>query len=164
MPRLLVVGAGYLGASVARLAKSGGWAVVPVVRSADSAAGLRHEFPQVQVVDAVEASFWNKLGENWQGMVWLLSPSQGDKTSFHDLHRRGATLAASWGKRHHVPMVYLSSTSVYAEATGGWVNETSPVAVVRSMPRRPGVGSMKRLQSPWGMSGRCRWWRRKSLF
>ena len=129
MPRLLVVGAGYLGASVARLAKSGGWAVVPVVRSADSAARLRHEFPEVQAVDAVEASFWNNLGGNWQGLVWLLSPSQGDKTSFHDLHRRGATLAASWCKRHHVPMVYLSSTSVYAEATGGWVNETSPVAV-----------------------------------
>ena len=129
MPRLLVVGAGYLGSSVARLAKAGGWAVLPVVHSKFSAEFLRPEFPEVKAVDATEESFWRNLNGNWQGLVWSLSPSRTHKASFDELHRKGARKAAAWCHEKHVPMVYVSSTSVYAEAAGGWVDESSAVAL-----------------------------------
>ncbi|NBS13868.1 MAG: hypothetical protein EBT57_03500 [Verrucomicrobia bacterium] len=129
MPRLLVLGAGYLGGSVARLAKAGGWAVVPVVRSDISAEVLRHEFSEIRAVDAVQSSFWEEISGAWQGLVWSLSPSRSDEGSFHDLHRMGAVLAARWCRAHQVPMVYVSSTSVYAESAGGWVDESSAVAI-----------------------------------
>ena len=129
MPRLLVVGAGYLGASVARLAKAGGWAVVPVVRAESSAEVLRREFPEVRAANAVDASFWSNLTEKFQGLVWSLSPSRTEEVSFRELHRTGALRAATWGQQQDVPMVYISSTSVYAESTGGWVDERSAVAV-----------------------------------
>jgi len=103
--------------------------VVPVVRSEASAEHLRHEFSGVRAVNAVEASFWKNIGGDWQGLVWLLSPSRGDEASFDVLHRQGAILAASWSRQHHVPMVYISSTSVYAETAGGWVDETSAIAL-----------------------------------
>jgi nucleoside-diphosphate-sugar epimerase len=123
-----VVGAGYLGATVARQAKAGGWEVIPVVRSEGSAESLRNEFPDVQAANATEDSFWNNLQGNWRGVIWALSPSRGYEGSFLDLHRKGAVLAAAWARRNAVAMVYVSSTSVYAEAGGGWVDETSPVA------------------------------------
>jgi len=129
MPRLLVVGAGYLGASVARQAKAGGWMVVPVVRSDSSADVLRLEFPETQAANAIEQSFWDQRSGDFQGLVWSLSPSRAQEASFNDLHRTGATLAASWCQRHRVPMVYISSTSVYAESAGGWVDEMSAVAL-----------------------------------
>jgi len=37
-------------------------------------------------------------------------------------------LAAEWAKKNRVPFVYLSSTSVYAESRGRWVNELAPTA------------------------------------
>ena len=60
--------------------------------------------------------------------VWSVSPSRGEESSFHDLHRNGAHQAARWAGQGGVPMIYISSTSVYAEAEGGWVNEDSPLA------------------------------------
>ena len=123
-----MVGAGYLGASVARWAKAGGWSVVPVVRSHPSAEVLRQEFPDVRAGHAIEASFWKNLSGPWQGLVWSVSPSRGQEVSFNDLHRTGAVLAAAWCRQHRVRMVYISSTSVYAESSGGWVDETAAVA------------------------------------
>lgn len=127
-PRLLVVGAGFLGARVARQARLGGWEVVPVVRSEVSAQSLAPEFPGVMAADALREDFWEKLPQPWEGLVWALSPSSGQEIHFNDLPRRGAKLAAQWAYRYRVAMILISSTSIYAEDAGGWVDETSPLA------------------------------------
>lgn len=128
-PRLLVVGAGFLGATVARQAFAGGWSVVPVVRSEKSAQGLALEFPGVLAAQATEEPFWETLKGDWDGLVWSLSPSVGQESEFHYLHRDGARLAARWAQAQKVAMVYVSSTSIYAEASGNWVKEESPLAI-----------------------------------
>jgi len=149
-----VVGAGYLGAAVARQAQKGGWEVEPVVRSKASVESLCMDFPNARAGDALESSFWGSLSGNWQGLVWSLSPSRSQETSFNELHRVGTILAGSWCQQHRVPMVYISSTSVYAESTGGWVDETSPVALedARSMAM---VEAEKVVQGSGGSVLRC---------
>jgi nucleoside-diphosphate-sugar epimerase len=58
-----------------------------------------------------------------------MSPSRKvDEGNFDVMHRQGVLLAAEWAKKNTVPFVYLSSTSVYAESEGRWVNEVAPTA------------------------------------
>lgn len=128
-PTLLVVGAGFLGREVACLAHAGGWEVIPVVRSEKSAAGLRGKFPQTQAVDALEPVFWSSVPETVAAGVWAVAPSRerpGD--DFEGMQRTGAVAGAKWAGRKRIPWVYISSTSVYAEDGGGWVDEDCPVA------------------------------------
>ena len=129
-PRLAVIGAGFLGRSIANGARAGGWSVYPVVRSESSAAKLRREYPEVRAEDAVGPEFWGKDALECEAMVWSIAPSGGpEQGEFETVHRQGAVQAAAWAGKRKIPYVYISSTSVYAEDGGGWVTEDSPVAM-----------------------------------
>jgi len=107
---------------------AGGWSPVPVVRSENRAESLRELFPEAGAVDAVSSNFWHSLGGEWSGMVWSMAPSRKSaEGEFVKMHREGVGHATTWSKRFGVPMVYVSSTSVYAESEGGWVDEKSPL-------------------------------------
>ena len=124
-----MVGAGFLGREIALRATAGGWSAVPVVRSKSRAESLQELFPEALAVDAVASTFWENLGGEWSGMVWSMAPSRkSGEGEFVKMHREGVQHATTWSKRFGVPMVYLSSTSVYAESEGGWVDEKSPLA------------------------------------
>jgi nucleoside-diphosphate-sugar epimerase len=128
-PRILVVGAGFLGSEIAVRAMAGGWSAVPVVRSESRAESLQELFPETLAVDAVASTFWENLGGVWSGMVWSMAPSRKSaEGEFVKMHSEGVHHATTWSKRFGVPMVYLSSTSVYAESEGAWVDEKSPLA------------------------------------
>lgn len=129
-PTLLVVGAGFLGRKVARMAADGGWEVIPVVRSEESAAALRKEFPKTLAADALEAGFWSSLPDQINGVVWAVAPSRKRPSDdFEAMQKKGAMAAAEWVRKKRIPYVYISSTSVYAESEGAWVHEESPLAV-----------------------------------
>lgn len=128
-PRLAVIGAGFLGRVVAEEAKRGGWRVLPVVRSQESAAALKSDFPEVAAEDAVAAEFWEQKAPACEAMVWLLAPSRArPDDDFSAMHRESAVRAAQYARRRRIPFVYISSTSVYAEDGGALVNEDAPVA------------------------------------
>lgn len=128
-PRLSVIGAGFLGRVVAEEAQRGGWRVLPVVRSEESAARLREVFPETVATDAVVEEFWQQQEPDADAMVWSMSPSRLRKDGdFAAMHRQGAVRAAQWSRRRKTPLIYISSTSVYAEDGGDWVDEDSPVA------------------------------------
>lgn len=129
-PTLLVVGAGFLGREVARIARDGGWEVIPVVRSEESSAALRKEFPGTLAADALADGFWASLPDEVNGVVWAVAPSRERASDdFEAMQRKGAVTAAEWVRKKRVPYVYISSTSVYAENEGAWVNEESPLAM-----------------------------------
>ena len=135
-PCLVVVGAGFLGREAARNARNGDWEVIPVVRSQESVAALQKDFPQARAADALEPGFWGSLPETLEGMVWAVAPSRTrPEDNFEAMQNRGAVQAAEWARRKRIPYVYISSTSVYAEDGGAWVDEESPVATedVRSL-------------------------------
>jgi len=129
-PRLTVIGAGFLGRTVAEEARRGGWRVIPVVRSEESATRLRATFSEAVAADAVAREFWQRPILECDAMVWSASPARSQTDDdFKLMHRQGAVCAAQWSRRHRIPFVYISSTSVYAEEDGGWVDENAPVAL-----------------------------------
>ena len=128
-PRLTVIGAGFLGRVVAEEAQRGGWQVLPVVRSEESSTALKADFPETLAADAVSLEFWERQAPTCEGMVWSMAPSRArPEDDFLAMHRQGAVRAIQWARRHRIPFVYISSTSVYAEDGGAWVDEDAPVA------------------------------------
>lgn len=125
-----MIGAGFLGRAVSEAARRGGWQVVPVVRSEESASRLRPEFPEVSAADAVLENYWVGQVPVCQALVWSMAPSRArPEDDFAVMHQEGAVRAAQWARHRNIPFVYISSTSVYAEDGGAWVNEDAPVAV-----------------------------------
>jgi len=128
-PRLFVIGAGFLGRAVAGEATRGGWKVLPMVRSEESAAKLRSAYPGVLAADASMADFWDQDAPACEAMVCSIAPSRKRaEDDFEALHRGVAARAADWAGKQKIPLVYISSTSVYAEEQGGWVDEDSPLS------------------------------------
>ena len=128
-PRLTVIGAGFLGRVVAEEAQRGGWQVWPVVRSEESAVALEPGFPNALAADAISPEFWERQAPACEGMAWSMAPSRArPEDDFLAMHRQGAVRAARWARHRRIPFVYISSTSVYAEDGGAWVDEEAPVA------------------------------------
>jgi nucleoside-diphosphate-sugar epimerase len=118
-----------LGRVVAEEAHRGGWQVLPVIRSEESAAALKPEFPEALAADAISPEFWERQAPACEGMVWSMAPSRArPEDDFLAMHQQGAVRAAQWARRRQIPFVYISSTSVYAEDGGSWVDEEAPVA------------------------------------
>ena len=93
------------------------------------AEGLRKQFGETVETNATDSSFWVGLRGQWNGLVWAMAPSrESEGGDFQSMHREGAVRAAQWARERRVAMVYLSSTSVYEEADGGWVDEGSALA------------------------------------
>jgi nucleoside-diphosphate-sugar epimerase len=128
-PALTVIGAGFLGRAVAEEAQRGGWRVHPVVRSEASAKQLQPKFPHVRADDAIAEGFWAKRVPSCEAMVWAMAPNrERPQDDFLLMHHQGAVRAAEWARRKGVRFVYISSTSVYAEDGGEWVDEDAPLA------------------------------------
>lgn len=121
--KLLVVGCGDTGLRVARIALAHGWPVTGVVRSHDSARRLDEAGVQSQVVDLDAAA--PQIGNATHVLVAAPPPRAGDTDP--RLARVLDALAAAGSVRR---LVYLSTTGVYGDAGGDWVDETRPLAPV----------------------------------
>lgn len=126
-PTLVVAGAGFLGGEVSQRARHGGWEVIPVVRSPESAKRLRQDFPKTMAADAMEPGFWKSFRDPVAAIVWAVAPSRCRPSDNFEAMQQGAEAAAGWAGSRGIAMVYISSTSVYAEDGGAWVDENSPV-------------------------------------
>ncbi len=109
-PHLLVFGLGYTGAAIARAARDAGFAVTGTKRSPAPVEGL-----DVVPFDAVAL----------HGITHVVATAAPDSGQDPVLARHGAALAALPSLRW---AGYLSSTGVYGDRDGGWVDETTPPA------------------------------------
>ena len=105
--RLMVVGLGYSGAAVASAARRAGWEVVGTTRGA--AASDRIAF--------------SEAGTALHGITHLLMTAPPGEAGDPFLAAHGAALpgALRW-------VGYLSTTGVYGDRAGGWVDEATPPA------------------------------------
>jgi mutator protein MutT len=122
----LVAGCGFVGLPLARQMHAAGWNVVGCTHSGDSARALAGEAFPVVACDIAEASEVEAVLGPWYGLdtvVHCASSGRGGEDAYRKVYLRGVqTLGGVLGARH---VIFTSSTSVYAQTGGEWVDEHS---------------------------------------
>ena len=138
-PRLFVFGLGYSAAWLARERRAAGWRVAGTTRDAAKAAALAAAGIEAHLFDRARPLAAAALA----GTTHLLSSVPPDAEGDPVLDCHGAALAAlplAWAG-------YLSSTGVYGDAGGAWVDETSPLRPSHERSRRRVVAEQAWLAS-----------------
>lgn len=141
-PRLFVFGLGFSGRVIARAALARGWQVAGTTRGGDALA-----LPGVEVFAFDrESSLAGPLPDAaLAGTTHLVSAVPPDDSGDPVLAATGAALASLPGLRW---AGYLSTTGVYGDHGGGWVDEDTPIA--------PGLARSRRrveAEEAWRASG-----------
>lgn len=133
--RAVVAGCGFVGLATARLLQRAGWEVLGCTHSEESARALAAEPFTVRAADLTEVSALAALGD-WRecdAVVHCASSGRGGADAYRSVYLQGARhlLEALVPRR----LLFTSSTSVYAQNTGEWVNEESPAVPDRETGR-----------------------------
>lgn len=117
MSTLLSLGHGYSAQALARRLIPQGWRVIGTTRSGERARALAAE--------GVEPLLWPgaDLGPALAGATHLLTSIAPDAGGDPVLRAEGARIGAA---RHLAWTGYLSTTAVYGDHAGGWVDEATP--------------------------------------
>jgi len=114
--RLFIFGLGYSGLEIARLARANGWQVAGTVRDPDKARQYTAEGIETHLFDGTAPFAADALAKASHVLCTIAPGASGDPALKHCAsHLR----EARW-------LGYLSTTGVYGNADGGWVDETSP--------------------------------------
>jgi nucleoside-diphosphate-sugar epimerase len=117
-PHLFCFGLGYTALALARQLAAGGWVISGTCRSADKAAALRKKGFAAYLFDCRARLPRGAL----DGVTHILLSISPDASGDPVLAAHGGDIAAmprlSW-------VGYLSTTGVYGDRGGGWVDETS---------------------------------------
>ena len=134
---LLSIGHGFSAQALARLLLDRGWRVIGTTRSEEKADALRAQ--------GVDALMWPAeplpLAEATHLLVSVAPVGSGDPV----LELAGEQINAS---RHLKWVGYLSTTAVYGDHKGGWVDETTPLA-----PTTERGKARARAESAWAALG-----------
>lgn len=121
--RLLIIGCGYLGRRVASLAKDEGHIVHAVTRSESHAAEFRSQGWQPVIADVLKPESLVELPQV-DVVVHAVGLDRRSGASMRDVYVGGMGNVLQ-----HMPkpgrFVYVSSSSVYGQSDGSWVEETS---------------------------------------
>lgn len=126
LPPLFCFGYGFSAQAAARLWQSQGGRVIGTTRDASKLKAMRAENIEALLFDTVPADSLLTAG------AILSSVAPLDDGSDPVLARYGSVLAASAARW----VGYLSTTGVYGEAEGGWIDETAPRAPTTDRGRR----------------------------
>jgi nucleoside-diphosphate-sugar epimerase len=122
---VLIAGCGFVGLPLARDFASSGWETCAITASEASMAKLDGESFRTYAVDIRdETSFVNLARRNFDVVIHCASSGRGGAADYEAVFLFGTrNLMANlqWGR-----FIFTSSTSVYAQADGSWVDETSP--------------------------------------
>jgi len=111
--RLFIFGLGYSGLEIAKLAQAGGWQVAGTVTTADKAANLRDAGIDAHVFDGSAPVIAPSLATATHVLCTIAPGATGDPALASSADRLGR---ATW-------LGYLSTTGVYGDRAGGWVDE-----------------------------------------
>jgi nucleoside-diphosphate-sugar epimerase len=144
--RILIVGCGYVGARVARRYLARGGPVLGVVRSAQSAADLERGGVPARACNLASEALSDLPLAGARIFHFAPPPVRG----VEDLHTR--RLVAAFDRHGHPRrIVYISTTGVYGDCEGAWVDE--------SWPPRP---TADRARRRWDAEQVLRQWSRRS--
>lgn len=129
--RLFIFGAGYSARHLASQAIAAGWPVLGTARSRARAAELAAMGITPLLFDRGRPL--DDPAQALAGVTHLLSSVPPDDTGDPVLDHHGGDIATIAGLRW---AGYLSTTGVYGDAGGGWVDEDSPLAATSTRGRR----------------------------
>ena len=124
--RVLIIGCGYLGNSLARRLKSEGHRVFALRRNAGAAADFQLNGIIPLQGDITLPADLAKIKPEFDAVVNLVSSSKGGEEDYRKVYLEGTQNILRW-LNHARPrtFLYTSSTSVYAQSDGSWVEESS---------------------------------------
>jgi nucleoside-diphosphate-sugar epimerase len=130
MPRILIVGCGYVGQATADFFHAAGWAVEGWTQSAESATKLAAKPYPVHGVDITRISAHAGV---FDAIIHCASSGGGGADAYRQIYSNGArNLLDRFGRSR---MLFTSSTSVYAQRDGSWVTEESQTKPARETSR-----------------------------
>jgi nucleoside-diphosphate-sugar epimerase len=123
---VLIVGCGYIGRRVAALLQSAGRRVTGLVRSAESALALQREG-----IDPLQLDLDGVLPPRAVRELYYFAPppAQGD----HDTRMQHLLVSLAGPLRR---IVYISTSAVYGDCGGAWIDETHPTVPTTGRGRR----------------------------
>jgi nucleoside-diphosphate-sugar epimerase len=130
-PTLFCFGLGYAAGFLARTLKAQGWRVLGTSRSADARAAMAAEGVETQIFE--RAHPLADPGTLLADATHLLSSVPPDDRGDPVLDLHGEDIAAARGLRW---IGYLSTTGVYGDRAGGWVDEEAPLIPTGERGRR----------------------------
>jgi nucleoside-diphosphate-sugar epimerase len=128
---MVITGCGYIGTRVARQYLDRGEPVLGIVRSEEAAERLREDGITAIVCDLATGSLARLPLEGERVFHFAPPPSRG----VEDLHTR-RLVAAFAHVGHPARLVYISTTGVYGDCAGAWVDETWPAQPIADRARR----------------------------
>jgi nucleoside-diphosphate-sugar epimerase len=128
MPRILIAGCGYVGNATALLFHESGWEVEGWTRSIDSAEKLSSLPFLVRAVDITDRDKILSAANKFDRIIHCASSRGGGASEYRRVYLEGAQnlLDIFAG----TPLLFTSSTSVYAQRDGSWVTESDPAEPV----------------------------------
>ncbi len=133
MPRIVIAGCGYVGAAAADLFYDAGWDVEGWTASAESAAALRDKRYRVRVCDISDPAAVSAMRAEAHVVIQSVSSRGGGAVEYRRLYLNGA--ANLLQNFPAATLLFTSSTSVYAQRDGEWVNEESAAEPQRDTAR-----------------------------
>ncbi len=130
----LIVGCGYLGLRVARRWMAAGHEVAGLVRSANRAESLARESIRPIVADVTQPSTLRDLPAA-DTLLYAVGYDPAGGASRSALHVDGLRAVLDAVSPQVRRVILISSTGVYEERGGGWVDESSPCQPLRESGR-----------------------------
>jgi len=127
VPKVLIAGCGYVGVATALHFAHADWERIGCTHSVESAAAQqeREQFP-IFAGDLADLSSVTTLRQHgpFDAVIHCASSGRGGAEQYRRVYLEGAkNLAAVFAP---APLLFTSSTSVYAQTDGAWVTEESP--------------------------------------
>ena len=123
MGRVLIAGCGYLGVATADLFHAAQWEVEGWTHSPESAAQLATKPYRVRAVDIAERGAVESAAAAFDAVIHCASSGGGGAESYRRVYLEGARNL--FARLRPARFLFTSSTSVYAQTGGEWVDEDS---------------------------------------
>lgn len=127
MSKVFIFGCGYLGVRLADTLKNLGYEVGALTKNESYAKFLKDKGIKDVIVDRLESDSWHRLvGADYTKIINCVSSAGNGLSGYESSYYEGQASIIQWAKSQSVEsFIYTSSTSVYPENSGAWVNENS---------------------------------------
>ena len=125
MAKILIIGCGALGYELAVQLAEAGHDVTGLKRNPPTVSQEKFKYFRADISSTQDLE---KLGADFEHIFFIVSADSRNESSYHVIYDLGINnLINQFGKNNlQAPWIFVSSTSVYGQDQGEWVDEDSP--------------------------------------